>query len=358
MASNLRVDSIVPATGANVSIGTATGGVNIPGVLTYEDVTNVDSVGVITARSGINVSGGRVLIGTTTEGSVGADELTIATSGSTGLTIRSGTSNDGNIFFSDTTSGAGEYAGYVQYEHANNALRFGTASAERLRITSDGKLGVNTTAPVETVGIAGSMRFVTANGTKRMITALPSGTYSTSVSGGSAIGFERIADGGGGSDEIYFETHWQGNRHGESMRINKKGHVTKPHQPVFDVCGASGNPSGAGYITFTTVKVNIGSHYSTGTGKFTAPVAGTYFFSFGCIKSGNSSLARLHLYKNGSSANDRQLRMPTGGDGYGENGAKTNIVTLAANDEIQVYMSEGTIHGGTAYLYFNGYLIG
>jgi hypothetical protein len=50
--------------------------------------------------------------------------------------------------------------------------------------------------------------------------------------------------------------------------------------------------------------------------------------------------------------------MPTGGDGYGENGAKTNIVTLAANDEIQVYMSEGTIHGGTAYLYFNGYLIG
>ena len=142
MASNLRVDSIVPATGTNVSIGTATGGVNIPGVLTYEDVTNVDSVGVITARSGINVSGGRVLIGTTTEGSVGADELTIATSGSTGLTIRSGTSNDGNIFFSDTTSGTGEYAGYVQYEHANNALRFGTASTERLRIGSSGQLGI------------------------------------------------------------------------------------------------------------------------------------------------------------------------------------------------------------------------
>ena len=53
MASELRVDSIVPSTGGNVSIGTATGGVNIPGVLTYEDVTNVDSVGVITARSGI-----------------------------------------------------------------------------------------------------------------------------------------------------------------------------------------------------------------------------------------------------------------------------------------------------------------
>ena len=70
MASNLRVDSIVPSTSGNVSIGTATGGVTIPGdlgiagVLTYEDVTNVDSVGVITARSGVNVSGGEVKVGT------------------------------------------------------------------------------------------------------------------------------------------------------------------------------------------------------------------------------------------------------------------------------------------------------
>ena len=55
MASNLRVDSIVPATGSSVSIGTATGGVNIPGVLTYEDVTNVDSVGIVTARTGIKI---------------------------------------------------------------------------------------------------------------------------------------------------------------------------------------------------------------------------------------------------------------------------------------------------------------
>ena len=62
MASNLRVDSIVPATGGSVSIGTATGGVNIPGVLTYEDVTNVDSVGVITSRSGINISSGSLTI--------------------------------------------------------------------------------------------------------------------------------------------------------------------------------------------------------------------------------------------------------------------------------------------------------
>ena len=88
MASNLRVDSIVPATGSSVSIGTATGGVTIPGdlgiagVLTYEDVTNVDSVGVITARSGINVSSGNV---TVSSGSVSATSFTGDGSNLTGV---------------------------------------------------------------------------------------------------------------------------------------------------------------------------------------------------------------------------------------------------------------------------------
>ena len=36
------------------------GDVGIGGTLTYEDVTNVDSIGVITARSGIDVTGGTI----------------------------------------------------------------------------------------------------------------------------------------------------------------------------------------------------------------------------------------------------------------------------------------------------------
>ena len=42
---------------------TTPGDVGIGGTLTYEDVTNVDSVGVITARSGINVSSGNITVG-------------------------------------------------------------------------------------------------------------------------------------------------------------------------------------------------------------------------------------------------------------------------------------------------------
>ena len=38
--------------------GSFTGNVSVGGTLTYEDVTNIDSVGIITARNGINVTGG------------------------------------------------------------------------------------------------------------------------------------------------------------------------------------------------------------------------------------------------------------------------------------------------------------
>ena len=52
------VTGVLTATTANV-----TGNMTVGGVLTYEDVTNVDSVGIITAQSGIKVTGGEILVG-------------------------------------------------------------------------------------------------------------------------------------------------------------------------------------------------------------------------------------------------------------------------------------------------------
>ncbi len=85
---------------------------------------------------------GRVLIGTTTEGQQNADDLTVATTGNTGITIRSGNTSNGVIQFSDATSGNGEYAGFVDYDHNTNLLKFGTASTTRLSITNDGTVDI------------------------------------------------------------------------------------------------------------------------------------------------------------------------------------------------------------------------
>ena len=58
--NNLNLNANNVAISTNVSIGgtlSVTGNVSVGGTLTYEDVTNIDSVGLITARSGLIASG-------------------------------------------------------------------------------------------------------------------------------------------------------------------------------------------------------------------------------------------------------------------------------------------------------------
>ena len=54
-----NTDFIV-GTSITMTSGTFTGNVSIAGTLTYEDVTNVDSIGLITARTGIDVLAGGI----------------------------------------------------------------------------------------------------------------------------------------------------------------------------------------------------------------------------------------------------------------------------------------------------------
>ena len=89
-------------------------------------------------------SSGRVLIGTTTEGQEDADDLTIESSGSCGITLRSGTSAAGAIYFSDATSGTAEYDGAIIYNQSSQFMSIYTAQSPRIRIDSNGRVGVNT----------------------------------------------------------------------------------------------------------------------------------------------------------------------------------------------------------------------
>ena len=74
MASKIKVNAIEPSSGSEITIGTLTsldvsGSVSVGGTLTYEDVTNIDSVGIITAAQGIRVGAGKSI------GSDGADAV-------------------------------------------------------------------------------------------------------------------------------------------------------------------------------------------------------------------------------------------------------------------------------------------
>jgi hypothetical protein len=62
--------------GLNAATGTFSGNVTVGGVLTYEDVTNVDSIGIITARAGVLVGSGVTL---SKDGDVFATGITTST---------------------------------------------------------------------------------------------------------------------------------------------------------------------------------------------------------------------------------------------------------------------------------------
>jgi hypothetical protein len=100
-------------------------------------------------------SSGRLLVGTTTEGQANADNLTIADSGTCGITLRSASNNFGRIYFSDGTSGDAEYRGIIQYDHSNDRMQFATNASAAMTIDSSGRLGLGTSTAEEILHIKG-----------------------------------------------------------------------------------------------------------------------------------------------------------------------------------------------------------
>ena len=83
----------------NVYIGA---GLSVAGTLTYEDVTSVDSVGLITAKSGVNITGGQLTVGSgITMGIAGVATFSgtadVHLRDNVKLLIGDGSSNDGDL---------------------------------------------------------------------------------------------------------------------------------------------------------------------------------------------------------------------------------------------------------------------
>ena len=147
----------------------------------------------------------------------------------------------------------------------------------------------------------------------------------------------------------------------DRMTIDSSGYVTMPNQPKFYVkdlnfpeSNASGTASGG------TVEVNIGNHYNSSNGRFTAPIAGTYQFIMmtQAYDSGNTTgqYQTAVFRKNGSNFGGESYHGWAPNDGNNHVQANNTIIaTLAAGDYVQAYVQYGS---RDIQNYFGGFLIG
>ena len=279
-------------------------------------------------------SSGNLLVGTTTEGSVDADNLTISGDNRVGMTIRSANSGSSRIYFSDGTSGAAEYVGYITYDHSDNHMRFGSAADEAFRIDGSRNLLVgqssttvpgagNTTAGTSLRGTDGVFISRTTSDTSASALQVNKTTGQGAViniaSGGSTVGsigtsggatyisgpsrglmvansqFKPVTNTGanynsgydiGAADAKFGDLYLSGGIYGE---------VTMPSQPSFHVTknAAQNNIpiNTERLVTFETESYDVGSNFASSI--FTAPVSGKYFLC-GNIRIDNVDTASTH----------------------------------------------------------------
>jgi len=208
--------------------------VSIAGTLTYEDVTNVDSVGIITAGNGLRVTEGGLVVsaGFSTVGFLTANSLYvsgIATFASGNLLIEANGTNthitesgDGNLFIKaddlnfnnaagtlflgafnstgliipDTITHNGDPNTKIRFPDNDN-ISFETAGIEALRIAEDQKVGIGTDNPAYTLDLGES------SSTIRLV----------SENNGTAL---RIGAGGGSNDFTLIRVDGATVAHGET----------------------------------------------------------------------------------------------------------------------------------------------
>jgi len=115
---NITVGNITASSG-DLSVRNITGvAATFTGILTYEDVTNVDSTGIVTAKSGLNVVGG-------------------------GATVTGVSTFFGDVSIADKILHTGDTNTSIRFPAADT-FTVETAGSERLRVDSSGQIGIGT----------------------------------------------------------------------------------------------------------------------------------------------------------------------------------------------------------------------
>jgi len=236
------------------------------------------------------------------------------------LTMGSAASISGNVNID---------SGLIFVDAVNNRVGIGTINPQSnyiLDVRGNMRLGDGTTNEQD-------MEFFSANGKWQMGTNnLAAGTNQTNI--------------------FYI---YDSNASSYRFKIDNSGRIQTPSQPAFYASLTSGNITGTQTVLFNNVLTNIGSHYNSSTGRFTAPIAGLYHFYFTGLTNGGSNRMQMDIKVNGSGYTTMEQAT-----GYSwQMGSMTLLITLAANDYVTVTLNS-SVDGmyGLGYNSFSGRLIG
>jgi hypothetical protein len=213
------------------------------------------------------------------------------------INIRTSTTGESGVFFSDTNSGQGG----IRYSHTSDALRFFANDAEHMRITSSGRVGIGNSSPTDALTIGTN----SAGGNIRINSSSAGGNgllrfYDTANSEGMQINVDtsQLTFYGFGSRAMRFFTNET-----ERARITSGGEfligITSGN--LFEVYGSRGgqnlaaftNTSSTGYGLTVAVSNNSSSTYRYFEGVESGTTQRIAIYTNGDVKNTNNSYGSL-----------------------------------------------------------------
>ena len=206
------------------------------------------------------------------------DQLIVENDTTAGISILTGTSNEGVLAFSDS----GGHRGLVRYAHATDKMRFATGDVDRMNIDSSGNVGIGTANPGNYEGESDNLVIYSSGHTGLSV-----------ISGTSSRGVLAFGDGTGGNDVATGAIKYDHNGNymsfttgnGERMRITSdgrglsqftaKGWVQWDGTTIADSHNVSSvaNPSTGKYTVNWDVDMADGDYAIGGMGHYDRPLA-------------------------------------------------------------------------------------